>query len=260
MELKELSYPGFLMLRGFQKDYTPEGKSTTIRKSFLKEGSQNDLINIKDRYHLLSAGNSLFINFEKNQDVHPLYLIVRDESATDLLIDKGVSKINIDLEAFCKKYQLEDYYTKIWDIFRSTDIKSDGGILLQFIFDKEVFNQTVYASYPGGRKRENSSKIIKNMPNVATLDNETLIRLQSRIILTDDFLLNPTNPAVRKGFKVNAYAQDQKALHEFQTKVDEPFDGIMKELMQKKKKEPQQKTRTWREYFRSFFARGDRGS
>jgi hypothetical protein len=231
MELKELFYPGFLMLRASQKDYTPEGKSTTIRKSFLKKGSDNDH-DIKDRYHLLSTSNSLFINFE-SVDTRPLNLVVEDRS---------IGKPNIDLESFCKKYQLEDYYTKIWDMFRSTDIKSDGGILLQFILSKDLFDKTVYASYAVGVKRDDSSGIIKNMPNAAALDNETLRRLQFRMILTDDFLLNPTNPEVRKGFKVKAYAQDQKALYEFQATVDEFFDGIKKELLQKKKEEERENT------------------
>jgi hypothetical protein len=64
-------------------------------------------------------------------------------------------------------------------------------------------------------------------------------------------------------YKVNAYAQDQKALDMFHKEVDEFFEKLKKEMGYNKenvlqnvkfeKKEPEQKIRTWGEYIRSFF-------
>jgi hypothetical protein len=171
--------------------------------------------------------------------------------------DSSRTTPHIDLEAFCKKYQLKDYYSRIMDKLNNTDIKSAGGVLLQLILDKSLFDKTVYASLPGGRQRSGSSWITKNMPHIEEFDDKTLTELQFRVILTDDFLLNPKNPEVRRGFKAYAYTQEQKALDEYQTDVDEFFDDIAKELKQKKKEG--QITRTWGEYFRSFFAKHDSG-
>jgi hypothetical protein len=138
-----------------------------------------------------------------------------------------------NLKSMCQKYNVGDYYSKMQEMLNKSSIKSTGGIVLQCIFDKNLFDKTVYAALPRGKKRGNSSEIIENMPSIEKLDDKTLIDLQFRVILTDDFLLNPSNLDIRKGFKVNAYAQDQKALEEFHRKVDEFFEGIKKDLEQK---------------------------
>ena len=149
-------------------------------------------------------------------------------------------------------------------MFENLNIKSEGGILLQFIFDQNLFNKVVYACYPYGIQAEGSSDKVKNILDVQKLSDKELRSLQFRMILTEDCLLNPQAPEVQKGFKAIADCQNPAALYDFKQEANEEFEKLKEEIEQDKKnalkKKREQRTRTWGEYFRSFFARGDRGS
>jgi hypothetical protein len=117
------------------------------------------------------------------------------------------------------------------------------GILLQVAFkDKNKLDKLMYSSagfglknrYHVGEKEskrilEKPKEVIETMmhkPSEFRTDDLQSNAPQTRIVLTGDQLLDPTNPKIRKNVEVNAYTDNQEALDAFHTKVDAVFERV----------------------------------
>ena len=218
----------YLHLRIPHNAYKPKAEGAEIREEFLKKGSRKDT-KAKDRYHLLSVNHTLLSNID----------MAGESTLSFFANDSNISDDNFTLKTIFDHHHLTDTYAKHAQELEKLMIQSDSGILLEIVLNNPLVEKTSYPSLPFGSKialdqeqEKLLSSLIKEKPGrlMRNYYDENphlhLGRIQHRLILTDDYLLNPHNPETQEGFKVKAYALNQDSLDEFHQNVDALFEKI----------------------------------
>lgn len=204
----------------------PDNEHANKRLHFIMNGTPNDHFN---KEFLLSCNAALTGNIDD----------IGECTLNFWLNSTNVNYVHISMDDIISGYTHFNITKKqIVTLKKAIEAPSfKTGILLQLIFKSPALvNSCVYSSKPYGIKHNVHITTKKHTDNVVDILNalrhnpakikDEIDGLQFRVVLTQDKLLDITNPEIYNNFEIYAYCAPQSALETFHMTVQEVIQEI----------------------------------
>jgi hypothetical protein len=216
-------------------------ESGSIRQKFIEQGSTHDHF---DRQYLLSCNPAVTSNITNPGECTLDYWDKR-RNLLGINLEAVVSSLSgIAHRSFILAAYIKPYKGAIFSQSKKIEKSLKSGILLQIVFkDPVLAKECIYPAKSFGHKifidieNQKTCDITDIMESYSRpsspIKPEDIEKLQYRIVLTSDKLLDVFNKNIYENFEIHAYANPQSALEEFHKEINNIMQKIEKDFYDK---------------------------